>query len=99
MMDQQKEWYEIEDDEMIDSPSLLFYPDRITHNIAVAKSIIGDVGRLRPHVKTHKTRQVILELMANGITKFNVPPLPKQNYLPYVKHLMCCWRIPLRIQN
>jgi D-serine deaminase-like pyridoxal phosphate-dependent protein len=48
---------------------LLFYPDLIRSNIHCLVQMAGDPGRLRPHVKTHKTREIVhLELEA-GITK------------------------------
>ena len=37
------------------SPALIAFEERIEHNIAVMKSLVGDLGRLRSHVKTiHK---------------------------------------------
>jgi D-serine deaminase-like pyridoxal phosphate-dependent protein len=81
MMETQKAWYEIEGEERVDSPSLLFYADRITHNIELAISIIGEVGRLRPHVKTHKAKEVILEMMAKGITKFKCATIAEAELL------------------
>ena len=52
------EWYHIKNAEEIDSPAFIIYPDRIKENIALAKRMIGDVNRLRPHIKTHKTKEV-----------------------------------------
>lgn len=61
--------YEIRDTSRIFSPALLFYKDMIRRNIARAIEIAGSPSRLRPHAKTHKTREIIrLELEA-GITK------------------------------
>jgi D-serine deaminase-like pyridoxal phosphate-dependent protein len=51
------------------SPGLLFYKDLIKRNIARMVEIAGGPERLRPHVKTHKTREIVrLELDA-GISK------------------------------
>jgi len=61
--------YTIADTSAIFSPALLFYKDLICRNIARAVELAGDAQRLRPHVKTHKTRQIVqLELQA-GINK------------------------------
>jgi len=62
--------YQIQDTSSIFTPALVFYKDLIRHNIAtVIQMVHGDVGRLRPHVKTHKTRELVrLELEA-GIRK------------------------------
>jgi D-serine deaminase-like pyridoxal phosphate-dependent protein len=61
--------YELKDTSNIFTPALLFYKDLIRRNIARAVEIAGSPSRLRPHAKTHKTREIIrLELDA-GITK------------------------------
>lgn len=61
--------YRLEDPSKIFSPALLFYKELIVRNIAKAVEMAGAASRLRPHAKTHKTREIIeLELQA-GITK------------------------------
>ncbi|HLW68609.1 MAG TPA: D-TA family PLP-dependent enzyme [Gemmataceae bacterium] len=55
--------------ETVFSPSLLFYKDLIRRNIARTVEIAGDPSRLRPHVKTHKTREIARMQLAAGITK------------------------------
>jgi D-serine deaminase-like pyridoxal phosphate-dependent protein len=61
--------YEIKDTSRIFSPALLFYKDLIRRNIARAVEIAGSPARLRPHAKTHKTREIICMEMEAGITK------------------------------
>ncbi len=61
--------YQVRDTTGILSPGLLFYKDLIRRNIARMIEMAGGSDRLRPHVKTHKTREIVrLELQA-GITK------------------------------
>jgi D-serine deaminase-like pyridoxal phosphate-dependent protein len=61
--------YAIRDTSTIYSPALIFYKELILHNIQHAVQVAGSPTRLRPHVKTHKTREIVrLELDA-GITK------------------------------
>jgi D-serine deaminase-like pyridoxal phosphate-dependent protein len=61
--------YQVADTSAVYSPALLFYKDLIRRNMARAIEIAGGAARLRPHVKTHKTREIVrLELDA-GITK------------------------------
>jgi D-serine deaminase-like pyridoxal phosphate-dependent protein len=61
--------YAIADATGVFSPGLLFYKDLIEHNIRQAVAMAGSPARLRPHVKTHKTREIVrLELDA-GITR------------------------------
>ncbi|HEU0040042.1 MAG TPA: alanine racemase, partial [Verrucomicrobiae bacterium] len=63
-------WYEIENVEEVDSPALLVYPDRAEENIRRMIAMVGDVNRLRPHMKTHKLPEIIRMQLAHGITKF-----------------------------
>lgn len=61
--------YAIEDTSGILSPGLLFYRDLIERNLDRCIEIAGSPERLRPHVKTHKTREIVQLQMARGITK------------------------------
>jgi D-serine deaminase-like pyridoxal phosphate-dependent protein len=61
--------YAIRDTSRIFSPALLFYKDLIRGNIARAVELAGDPTRLRPHVKTHKTRQIVHLEQQAGISK------------------------------
>jgi D-serine deaminase-like pyridoxal phosphate-dependent protein len=63
-------WFAIANVEEIDSPSLLVYPDRIVENTRRMIDIAGDVGRLRPHVKTHKMSEVVRLQLDAGIRQF-----------------------------
>jgi len=57
------------------TPALIFFKDLIKRNIAEAVRMVGDPYRLRLHVKTHKTREIVeLELQA-GIGKHKVATL------------------------
>lgn len=63
-------WYHVENEADIPSPALLFYRSRIEHNIQLMLQIAGDPRRLRPHVKTHKTAEIIAMQLELGITQF-----------------------------
>jgi D-threonine aldolase len=63
-------WYQISNIDELDSPALVVYPDRVKANIQTAVSMIDDVKRLRPHIKTSKCRETIQLMMAAGIQKF-----------------------------
>jgi len=63
-------WYSIENVAEIDSPALLVYPDRVAENIRRTIAMVGDVTRLRPHMKTHKLPEVIKLQLVQGVTKF-----------------------------
>jgi D-threonine aldolase len=61
--------YAIRDTSGIFSPALLFYKDLIHDNLARAVEMAGDPQRLRPHVKTHKTREIVRMELEAGIGK------------------------------
>src|SRR5437870_1538644 len=61
--------YRLNNPSKVVSPSLLFYRDLIQRNIIRAIEIAGDPSRLRPHVKTHKTREIAKMQLAAGVTK------------------------------
>lgn len=63
-------WYRVKNEEKVNSPGLLIYPDRIESNIRKMIAIAGSVDRLRPHVKTHKMPEVVKLQIKNGISKF-----------------------------
>jgi len=76
-----EDWYRINNINEIDSPALVIYPARVKKNIASLKTMISDVDRLRPHVKTHKTKEVVLLQMDAGITKFKCATIAEAEML------------------
>lgn len=55
----------------IESPALLFVEERIEANIRLMRAMVGgDANRLRPHVKTHKTPEIIAMQLREGVTRF-----------------------------
>lgn len=61
--------YLLHDPSQVHSPSLLFYKTLIARNIKNMVERVGSPSRLRPHVKTHKTRQIVQMEREAGITK------------------------------
>jgi D-serine deaminase-like pyridoxal phosphate-dependent protein len=61
--------YAIRDTSHIFSPGLLFYKDLIRNNIARSIEMASGPQRLRPHVKTHKTREIVRMEVEAGIRK------------------------------
>jgi D-serine deaminase-like pyridoxal phosphate-dependent protein len=67
---------ELRDLETLESPALLFIEERIDSNLQHMLQIVeGDPARLRPHVKTHKTPQIIQKCVSSGITQFKAATL------------------------
>lgn len=62
--------------ESIPSPSILLYPDIIQGNIQkMLEMVDGNPSKLRPHVKTHKTPEIIGLQVEAGITQFKCATL------------------------
>jgi D-serine deaminase-like pyridoxal phosphate-dependent protein len=76
--------YVIHDTSAILSPALLFYKDLIQGNLAQMLSIAGGPERLRPHAKTHKTREIASMELARGITKHKCATLAEAEMLAQV---------------
>ena len=74
-------WYSIEQINTIDSPALIVYPQRVAENIHRMVSMIDDVSRLRPHIKTHKTAEGIKLMMESGISKFKCATIAEAELL------------------
>ncbi|MCE7039294.1 D-TA family PLP-dependent enzyme [Dyadobacter sp. CY312] len=74
-------WYKLNNPEKVFSPSLLFYKDRIESNIDRMINVAGDVNRLVPHVKTHKTAEIVKLQLQKGISKFKCATIAEAEML------------------
>lgn len=75
------EWYHISEIDKLDSPALVVFPERIKANIQTAISMVGDVNRLRPHVKTNKSADATRLMLEAGITKFKCATIAEAEML------------------
>jgi D-serine deaminase-like pyridoxal phosphate-dependent protein len=73
--------YIIRDTSAVFTPALVFYKDLIRQNIARAVEIAGGPSRLRPHVKTHKTREIVRMELDAGITRHKCATLAEAEML------------------
>ena len=62
--------YDIKDTSEIITPQLVYYKDIIIENIKKAIRIAGSDKRLWPHVKSHKTAEMVKLQMEMGIERF-----------------------------
>ncbi|MGI9552200.1 MAG: D-TA family PLP-dependent enzyme [Aurantibacter sp.] len=76
-----EKWYELNDVKNVVSPSLLVYPDRIEKNIQLMISVAGGSHLLRPHIKTHKTAEIIKMQIDHGISKFKCATIAEAELL------------------
>lgn len=74
-------WYKIENIDQLDSPALVVYPDRVKQNIRLLKSMIDDPSRLRPHIKTHKSKEATQLQIQEGINKFKCATIAEAEML------------------
>ena len=74
-------WYLIDNIDELDSPALVVYPQRVKENIELLKSMIDDVQRLRPHVKTNKTKEATQLMLNAGIKKFKCATIAEAEML------------------
>lgn len=75
------EWYHIKNATELDSPALVVFPERVKRNIQTAIKMVGDVTRLRPHIKTHKSPDVSRLMIEAGITKFKCATIAEAEIL------------------
>lgn len=63
-------WYKLTDIEEIDTPALVIFKERVIANIQTAISMVNDISRLRPHIKTNKSPDAVKLMIKFGISKF-----------------------------
>jgi D-serine deaminase-like pyridoxal phosphate-dependent protein len=77
----EKNWYELNDPEEIDSPALFIYKDRVEQNIQTMISIATDAKRLVPHIKTHKMAEIVKMQLNAGISQFKCATIAEAEML------------------
>lgn len=66
-----KNWFEIQNIETVDSPSIAVYKNHLDYNIKEMISLVnGETQRLMPHIKTNKMPKVLKLLLDSGISNF-----------------------------
>lgn len=78
---EQNEWFRVANPTELVTPALLVYPDRIVRNIKTMIAIAGDVTKLRPHIKTHKTAEIVQLQQRFGIQKFKCATIAEAELL------------------
>ena len=73
--------YQIKNISELDTPALVVFPEIVKKNIQQLVNAIGDVSRLRPHIKTHKSEEVVKLLQTAGIQKFKCATISEAELL------------------
>ncbi|SHI34498.1 D-TA family PLP-dependent enzyme [Pseudozobellia thermophila] len=74
-------WYALKNTEGVVSPALLVYPERIRQNIQTMLGMSQGPDFLRPHVKTHKTAEIVNLQLEQGIYKFKCATIAEAELL------------------
>jgi D-serine deaminase-like pyridoxal phosphate-dependent protein len=74
-------WFELHNIATVDTPAVLVYPERMRENILLLKKTVGDVQRLRPHIKTSKMVEAVQLLREEGINKFKCATIAEAEML------------------
>jgi D-serine deaminase-like pyridoxal phosphate-dependent protein len=74
-------WFQLLQPQEIDSPALILYSDRVRDNVRAAVGMVREPSRLRPHAKTHKTREVTAMLIEAGVTQFKCATISEAEML------------------
>lgn len=80
-MSHKTKWYNLKNIDTLDTPALVIYQSRVKRNIEKIVDSIDDITRLRPHIKTHKTKEVTKLLQAAGIQKFKCATIAETELL------------------
>ncbi|MDY3554528.1 D-TA family PLP-dependent enzyme [Gemmata sp. JC717] len=75
--------YQLSDQATIFSPALVFFPALIKQNINRVVEMAGGPARLRPHVKTHKTVEIVKLLLEAGVTKHKCATIAEAEMLAH----------------
>ena len=76
--------YEVKNTDEIFSPGLLIFREQLVHNLGEMVRIAGGPDRLRPHCKTHKTREIIKMLIELGVTRHKCATIAEAEMLASV---------------
>lgn len=74
-------WFTVNNTSEIDTPALLVYPVRVKQNINTLVGMIDDASRLRPHIKTVKSKEPVELMMQAGICKFKCATIAEAEML------------------
>ena len=77
-------WFNIENIDILDSPALVIYKERVEENIRLLKGMVKSVDNLRPHVKTNKIAEVCQMMMDHGIKKFKCATIAEAEMLAMI---------------
>lgn len=84
-MSSDQSWYTINNADILDTPAVAVYLDRVKKNVETLVNSIDDVTRLRPHIKTHKSPEVTQLMLDAGIKKFKCATIAEAEMLALIE--------------
>ena len=69
------EGYKVADPDALETPAMVVFEDHLKHNLATAFELAGGPQNLMPHVKTHKSAQVVRRQIEQGVAGFKCATL------------------------
>lgn len=91
--------YQLEGQEEIPSPNLVYYLDLISKNADQAMTIAGSPDRLWPHVKSHKMESMVKFLQDKGINRFKTATIAETEMVLACRPKAVLMSYPLVGQN
>ena len=86
--------YALSDVSAVFSPALVLYPELIRRNIERVVEMAGGPERLRPHAKTHKTREITRMEVQRGISKHKCATLAEADLLAECGKHLARYKLP-----
>lgn len=88
-------WFQISNAQQVNTPSLAIYPTRILQNIHAMKSRVQSTQHLCPHIKTHKSSEILSCFIESGISQFKCANLAElalvaESQSTFALHAMQC---------
>jgi len=77
----EENWYMLHQTDQLSTPALVIYPQRVEHNINQLLKMAASADRLRPHIKTCKSGQVIQLMQQAGLYKFKCATIAEAELL------------------
>ena len=90
-----RKWFELINIREIASPALLVFRARVEENVRRMLNLCRAAERLRPHIKTHKMREVLELQLSLGVTRFKCATIPEAEMAPRLASAICCLPINL----
>lgn len=83
------------EENIVPSPQLIFNKEAISYNFDVIVDLVGNVGRLWPHVKSHKAAKMVAFQQDRGVKRFKCATIAEAEMLAQcgVDHILLAYPV------